>query len=173
MRKAIVGILLVFSLAIPAAASEIVPPPVPKSGQDRMPVNTDSFPEGLLEIIQKGIGLIHPEIKEAMQVCTKILFAALLFSILSLITDPSNKILSVAGTATVAAMIFQHTNVMVTYAVGIAREIFEYSKLLCPVLTTALAAQGGITASAALYTGTTFFITLLSTAVSKLIIPMV
>ena len=62
---------------------------------------------------------------------------------------------------------------MIGYASKAVWEICEYGKLLCPVLTTGLAAQGGITASAALYTGTTAFITLLSMLISKYFIPMV
>lgn len=40
-------------------------------------------------------------------------------------------------------------------------------------MTMALAAQGGITASAALYTGTMLFITLLCMVISKILLPMI
>ena len=47
----------------------------------------------------------------------------------------------------------------------------EYSKLLLPVMTAAVAAQGGTSTSTALYTGTVFFDSLLTTVIAKLVVP--
>lgn len=173
MTKILLGILLVLSLAIPTSALELSAPEVPKSGLDRMPQNTDSFGDALLELIQSGIKLFQPELKAAVRVSSCILFAAVLFSLLQILTEKIHAAVSIAGAATIATVMFQHTNTMIGYASETVWEICEYGKLLCPVLTTALAAQGGITASAALYTGTTAFITILNSLVSRLIVPMV
>lgn len=52
-------------------------------------------------------------------------------------------------------------------------ELTEYGRLLLPVMTSAMAAQGGVTAATALYAGTAVFTALLSTVISKFVVPMV
>lgn len=173
MIKALLGIVLVLSISVPAAAAEMVAPEVPGAGMEAMPQNTDSFGDALLELLQNGIRMLHPELEEALHVCYGILFSGLLFSILSLLSEKTRGIIGIAWAASAGTLMFQHTNTMIGYASEAVWEICEYGKLLCPVLTTALAAQGGITASAALYTGTTVFITLLSMLVSRWIVPLV
>jgi stage III sporulation protein AE len=138
-----------------------------------MPQTTGTFGEGLLELLQEGICLLQPELEASMQNCSGILISAVVFSLLSVFSEKLKGIVSLAGAAAIAAMLFQNTNGMVSYASDAVWEICEYGKLLCPVMTTALAAQGGITASAALYTGTITFITLLSMLVSRVFLPMV
>lgn len=78
-----------------------------------------------------------------------------------------------AWSVALGTVMLQRTGTMIGYAADALRQICDYGKLLCPVLTTALAAQGGLTTSAALYTGTIAFITLLSILVSRLLIPLV
>jgi stage III sporulation protein AE len=56
--------------------------------------------------------------------------------------------------------------------VDTVREISEYGRLLLPVMTASMAAQGGVTTSAALYAGTAFFDALLSGIISSVIVPM-
>lgn len=173
MTKALFGILLVMSLAISASAVEIEVPEVPASGQSRMPQETDSFAAALLELVRNSVTLIQPELEEAVKVCSGLLGFAMLFSILPVFTERIGAAVSMAGTATISAMMLRHTDTMIRCAADGVWEICEYGKLLCPVLTTALAAQGGVAASAALYTGTTAFNALLGTLVSRWIVPMV
>ena len=45
----------------------------------------------------------------------------------------------------------------------------EYGKMLLPVMTSALAAQGGVTASAAIYAGTVVF----DAVLTQLIVPLI
>ena len=52
-------------------------------------------------------------------------------------------------------------------------EISNYGKLLLPVMTAALAAQGGITGSAALYSGTVLFDSFLGQLIARFITPMI
>lgn len=173
MTKVLIGLLLVFCLVLPAEAQEMTAPEVPQSGYSRMPQDTTSLADALWELIQNSIQQIHPELTDAANVCSEILFFSLLFSVLSLLSEKIAAPAAIAGTATIATTIFQHTNSMVEYAAHSVQEICEYGKLLCPVLTTALAAQGGITTSAALFAGTTAFNALLGTLVSKCFLPMI
>lgn len=173
MIRILFCLFFVLSLSIPASASEILAPEVPKSAMDLMPQNTDSFGNALLELLRKGILLIQPELEGALQACSGIVFCALLYSILPLLSEKLTESIAMAWTVAIGTLMLQRTGTMIGYAADALREICDYGKLLCPVLTTALAAQGGITASAALYTGTIAFITLLSILVSRLLIPLV
>lgn len=173
VRNFLIALLLVFSLFVPAAAAELTAPRVPASGLERMPGRTDSLGEGLQELLQEGICLLQPELEEAMGICSGILVSAVLFSILSVLSDKVKGSVSIAGAAVIAAGLFRNTNAMIGYACDAVWEICEYGKLLCPVMTTALAAQGGITASAALYSGTIAYITLQSILVSRVFLPMI
>ena len=173
IRKVLIGVVLALSLAVPSAAVEISAPEVPRSGQERMPENTESFGDAFIEMIQKSNGLFQTELKNARYLCSEILFVTMFISILSIVAEKLSGTISIAGTVLISSMIFQDTNAMIICASDAVWEICEYGKLLCPVLTTALAAQGGITTSAMLYTGTTAFITFVSMIVSRLIVPMV
>lgn len=173
MINTLIGIMMIFLLAIPTAAEEISAPEVPHSGVAMMPQNTESFSSAIGELIQNGLNQVRPELEHFSKTYMKIIFSAFLFSLLSVLSDKMTTPVSIAGTITIAAAMFQHTNAMVEYAAETVREICEYGKLLCPVLTTALAAQGGVTSSAALYAGTSAFIALLGMLISGWIIPMI
>ena len=173
MIRLLFGILFALSLSIPASASEIQAPEVPKSAMDLMPENTDSFGNALVELLRKGILLIQPELDGALRTCSGILICALLYSILPILSEKLTEPMAMAWRVALGTVMLQRTGTMIGYAADALRQICDYGKLLCPVLTTALAAQGGITASAALYTGTIAFITLLSILVSRLLIPLV
>lgn len=173
IRNVMIALLLVFSLSVPASAAELTAPRVPASGLERMPESTDSIGNGLQELLQECICLLQPELKEAMGICSGILVSAVLFSIISVFSDKVKGTVSIAGAAVIATGLFRNTNALIGYACEAVWEICEYGKLLCPVMTTALAAQGGITASAALYSGTIAFITLLSMLVSRVFLPMI
>lgn len=173
MRKVLLGIFLLLSLSVPAEAMEITAPEVPKTVQERMPQNTDSFGKALSKLIENSICLLQPAWTEAVRVSIGILSIVLLVSVLSVFTEKLDWMLSVPAAVILASMMFRNTSMMIEYASDTVIEICEYGKLLCPVLTTAMAAQGGITTSAALYAGTMAFITFLCVLVSRLIVPMV
>ena len=57
MRKMLTAVLLSLTLAFPVSASELTAPEVYPSGQELMPGNTESFGDGLLELLQNSIKL--------------------------------------------------------------------------------------------------------------------
>ena len=173
MTKVLFALLLLVSLCVPASAAEMTAPEVPSMGQEQMPQNTDSFGDGFRELIQNSLSHLHPEFESAVQTVSAILLAAMLFSILSGFSERTGTILSVSGTAAIGALMLQNTTAMIGYASETVQEICEYGKLLCPVMTMALAAQGGITASAGLYAGTMVFLSVMSMAVSRVLVPLV
>lgn len=173
MKHFFIVITLILLLALPVSASEITPPEVPESGADLMPEDTGNFWTGLLEILSNGLGAIRPDLKEAFGICLSAAGITLLVSIVHCFPGCDPKMADLVGTVAVGALLLQSTNSLVSLAADTITELSAYGGLLIPVMTTALAAQGGITASAALYTGSAAFNSLLSTIVARLLIPMV
>ena len=173
MRKMLFLFLLIGVLAVPAAATELSAPEVPRSGREYMPGSTDSFGEGLAEMLRSGRKLLQSELGDGGESCSRILLCAMLVSVLPLLSEKIRNITNFAGAVSLASLMLQPAGSMIGYASERVWEICEYGKLLCPVLTTALAAQGGVSTSAVLYGGTTIFLSLLDQFVSRVMIPMV
>ena len=173
MKPFILSFFLVLWLAVPANALELTAPEVPRSGLDAMPEDTENFGNGLRELLRNAAALLAPELKAAAHDCCRLLAAALVCSLLPLLTKRVRGISALAGTVLMASMLMAPAGTMLTCAADTLEEICEYGKLLCPVMTTALAAQGGVTASAALYTGTIGFVSALSILVSQVMLPIV
>ena len=172
MTKILIGFLTILCLVFPVSAEEITAPEVPQSGYALMPECTDSFVAAFRELMQNGIKLIQPEWAHAAAICKKIIAITFFFSLLSILSEKITTVTSIGGTAAIACVIFQQTGTLIEDASGTVREICEYGKLLCPVMTTALAAQGGVTASAALYAGSTAFLSVLGMLISGWMIPL-
>ena len=173
MKKLLLAMLLLHCLAVPAAASEITAPIVPHSGQDMMPEETGDFGSGILQLLQKAIHALQPDFRQSLRNCTEILLAAVLLSVIALFLKDSGRKTAVIASVSILLLTFQNTDTLIGLSSDTVREICEYGKLLCLAMTTALAAQGAVTASASLYAGTTFFTALLGSLISRFYVPMV
>lgn len=173
MRKLLLLPLLLLFLCQPVFAAEFTAPEAPESAQSYMPETTASFSEGLQHILKKAMSLLRPDLAEAGRVSMAMTAAALLVSVLQTFSGPAKSASDFAGAAAIASVMLLSTNSLVSLASDTLRELTQYGKLLMPVMTAALAAQGGITSSGALYAGTALFTSLLSTAVTRLLIPFV
>ena len=170
MRLVIFFLCLVL-VTMPASALEIQAPPAPASVERWMPNDTSSFPEGLLEMIEKSLDSVYPELRAAACVCLGIVATVLLISILEAISGGTKLAVQISGSAAVSMILMQNTHSMIRMASRLVQEIVEYGKLLLPVMTTALAAQGGISKSAAIYAGSAFFITVLNSIHNTVLLP--
>ena len=173
MTKFMLTLLLIFSLATPASALEITAPEVPKSGEEYMPEKTDSFGDGFFELLQSVLLHLHPDLAEASQVCLSVAAAVMIVSVLRTFSGGIKMAADMEGTTAIAAVLLLNTNSMIRLGAETVAELSEYGKLLYPVMAAAMAAQGGVTASAALYTGTAIFDAVLSSLISNLMVPMV
>lgn len=173
MRKLIFVILILFALAVPASAAEITAPEVPKSGSEMMPENTESFGDGLWELLQNALLQLRPDLQEAAKVSLGVIAAVMMVSLLQSFSGSVKMVSNLAGAASITAALLLSTNSLIHLGAETVTELSEYGKLLLPVMTAAMAAQGGVTASAALYTGTAVFDSVLSSLISKLLVPMV
>lgn len=169
----IFAVLLMFSLAVPASAAELTAPRVPEAGAQLMPENTDSFPSGLTELLREALGQLRPDLKEASRVSLAVIAAVMMVSLLQSFSGSVKTAASLAGTAAIAAGLLLSANSLIRLGSETVTEISEYGKLLLPVMTAAMAAQGGAASSAALYAGTAVFDAVLSSLISGLLVPMV
>lgn len=173
MSKLILAVILIFALAVPASAAELTAPEVPEAGAELMPGNTDSFADGLQELLRDAVLRIRPDLKEASRVSLGVIAAVMMVSLLQSFSGSVKTAADLAGTTAIAAGLLLSANSLIRLGTGTVTEISEYGKLLLPVMTAALAAQGGISSSTALYAGTAVFDSVLSSLISRLLGPMV
>lgn len=173
MKRILLMIVLVFALAKPVCAVEITAPQVPDSGAELMPEDTGSFGDALWELVRKAMDTLRPDWREACEVCIGVIGVVLLLSVLQSVPGTSQLACELAGAVAIGVMLLKQSNSLVNMGAETVTELSSYGKLLLPVMTAAMAAQGGITGSAALYTGTALFDSVLSTMISSLLVPMI
>ncbi len=171
MRKCIIFLVLLLLLVQPISATELTAPSAPESAQQYMPSEQETFAEGLWYIIRSAVAALRPELADASGVCLSLIVTVLLISIISSFSDSAAGVLRLVVAVVIGLLLLEPANSLIRLGTKAVTELSEYGKLMIPVMTAAVAAQGGVTTSAALYTGTIFFITLLTTFITRLIIP--
>jgi stage III sporulation protein AE len=153
--------------------SSLTAPTVTGAGAALMPENTDSFGDALMELVGKALGTLRPDLLEGARICFGILAVVLLISVLKLLPGAREHTADFVGAVGISALLLGSSHSLVHLSVDTVRQMSHYGKLLLPVMTSALAAQGGITSSAALYAGTALFDTILCTLLTELLVPAV
>lgn len=172
MRKIVLLILLFFVFIRPVSALDVTIPEAPDSAEEYMPEDTESFGEGVWYILKLAIGKIHPEIGEASGICLSIVAIVLVCGLLHGFSDSTKRTTELIAAVMIGALLFRPSESLLQLGVDTVREMTDYGKLLLPVMTGTMAAQGGATSSTALYSGTVLFSGLLSAAISKLLVPL-
>lgn len=167
-------ILLVLRLLVPcASAMDLQAPDAPDSVADIVPEEADNFGEGLWQVIKGCIQQFNPALSQAARVCLQVTAAVLLTSMVSgFVSGSSSKAVQLAGALAVGGTLLEPSAAFISLGAETVQSLSEYGKLLLPVMTAGLAAQGGTTASASLYAATALFDSLLSSAVSGLMVPI-
>lgn len=173
MKRVFMIFMTLSMFAFPVSASELTAPPVPESAEKFMPMEPKSLGQGILEVLKEVTMQIRPDLKDASAVCLGILSAAIVLCIVNHFHLFPRKTAALTGALLAGILILENMNSMIWLGSQTVSEISEYGKLLLPVMTAALAAQGGVGVSAALYGGTAAFDAILSGLISKLLIPMV
>ena len=171
MKKLLYLFLILAMLPVPASALELTAPEVPYEARENMPGDTENFRNGLEELISKGFKYLRPDLLEASRISLSLVAAVMLVSVLKTFEGPVGKSAELAGTAAAAGCLLLPSNAMIQLGARTVVEISEYGKLLLPVMTGALAAQGGITKSTALFAGTAGFTAALGALISRFLIP--
>lgn len=173
MRRLILAWCFILLFSVPAKAMDFHAPEAPGEIAELIPETADSFAEGLWNVIQWAISNIDGSLHEAMGICLSCLAVVILCAVLSELTSslPRNTI-SMVGAVAVSGFLFSPSSTLIDLGIETARTLSEYGKLLLPVLTAALAAQGGVSSGAAIYTATAMFNSALTALISELLVPM-
>ncbi len=167
----ILGLLILFS--VPVCAQEITAPPPPGDAEALLPEDRDSFAEGLWYVIRSSLELVRPDITAALKTCLGVFGAVLMLSILQSFQGQGKSAAQLCGVVIMGVLLLEPANALISLGAQTVKEISDYVNLLLPVMTAALAAQGGVSSSGILYTATAFVNSLLGSAVSGLLIPAV
>ena len=173
MKKMLVMVLLALLLANPVCALDLEAPEVPELGRDLMPYDTESFSEGFFSILQEALARVRPDILSALRSAGGLIAISLLISSVKLIPGSQERVSELVGIVSVSLMLLGTSGSMIRLASETVEELSAYGKLLFPVLTAGLAAQGCSVTSGALYAGTLAFDTVLSAILSSAVVPMV
>lgn len=172
MRKWLIGSLILLSLFIPVQAEAFSAPLVPDSAEALVPEQPETFSEGLSTVLQEAVDYLYPAIQAAASSCFGIIAITLLTSLVGNLPGSVQKVTDAVATISIALLLLTQTGALIHLGADTVGEMSEYGKLLLPVMTAAMAAQGGVSSSAALYTGTAFFDALLSGIISSVVVPM-
>lgn len=172
MRRLICVILLIALFILPVSAMEMEAPTVPETAKEVFPNEVSSFGHDLWYILKKAAQQIKPSISEAAKVCISVVAVSVLVSTASHLGTKANMVCELVGAVAVGVLMLSPLNSLIKLGTQTIDEMSQYSKLLLPVMTAALAAQGGVSASCGLYAGTAFLNSILSSLISKLLVPM-
>lgn len=173
MRFTVILLVIIMLIAIPARALDISAPVVPESAKDYMPKEPQNLAEGILEILRSVLGEIRPDLREATRVCVGIFVSVMLITLLRGFPGKTDRVMDLAGIVSLSMLMLSSSGALINLASDTVAQISDYGRLLLPALTAALAAQGGISASSALYAGTALFDSVLSSLISSILIPLV
>lgn len=173
MRRGMICMFLALVLALPVGAVELTAPEVPSAGAAYMPRQTQDFSDALLEIFSDALGWFRPDLKEAANACLVVLAAVMLMALVSVLPGSRKGILELVGALVIGTILLRSSQSLIRLGADTVHQLSEYGKLLLPVMTAALAAQGGLTAAASLYTGTAVFDAILSAFLSKVLVPAI
>lgn len=171
--KLILSLLLLHMLVMPVSALEIQPPEVPDSGRQLMPEDTSDFSGGLQTLLRRSLAAVGADLSEALQISTTLICTALLLSLVRTFSGTPVRYAEIASALLISGLLLRRTDSLIHLGADTITELSEYGKLLFPVLTAALAAQGAASSSAALYAGTTAFNLILSTLIARLLLPLI
>lgn len=173
MKKWICVVFLFFFVTVPVSAQTYTAPEEPNYVSEYLPADRDSFGEGLWYVIRTSLAAFQPELAEAAKIALSVIGAALLGAVLKTWDGKASGSVRLVTVAAIACLLLQPTNALIATATDTIHQISEYGKLLLPVMTAALASQGGTVTSAALYTATITFDTILTALISSVLMPMV
>lgn len=173
MRKLVIILIILISISVPVNGMEFTAPTAPEHAQQYIPDEPTTFGQDLWYIIKAALSKLRPDLTEALGICASLIAVVMLVSILQSFQSVAKNTIHLVCTLCISALLIRPSNTLIQLGVQTVEELGEYGKLLIPVMTAAMAAQGGVTTSAALYTATVAFNTILTTAITKLIVPLI
>lgn len=173
MKKLMLVIILLALLAVPVSAKDYTLPSEPDSAAELLPAERNSFGQDLWYVISSAFAVLQPQLLESGKVALSVIGATMLISVLKSREGAGKETVGLVGVVAIACLLLQPAGAQIAAATETVSQLSEYGKLLLPVMTAALAAQGGAVTSAALYTATITFDAVLSVLISVILVPMV
>ena len=173
MKRIVIVLAILFLLPRTVFASEYTLPDLPDSAEEYMPDNTESFAEGLWFVIKTAIGKTQPIIAQTAAQCLSCICIILLCSIVQSLSGNTKSLVNLSGTILIALVLLGPANNMIRLSSQTVEELTDYGNLLLPVLTGALASQGAVGTSTALYAGTALFAGLMNKLICILVVPLI
>ena len=142
--------------------------------EDVTPTGSPDFGKTLLRLLSKGISGSEGTIRTALRSGGLMIGTAVLCACAgSLGTGLSDRAAVMAGALAITAVCTGDLSAMLGLAAQTTEKVESFTKLLLPVMASALAASGGAVSGGALYAGSMLFFSVLSAAVRSLLTPMV
>lgn len=173
MRRLLLLVLLFVIFAVPVRAQEYTAPEAPNEAIGLIPVERTTFGQDLWTVIKGSVMKLKPDLAAAARICVSLVAITMAVSLVNAMPGKTAKVVQLVGVISVSLLLMQQTGSMIRSGADTVTELSEYGKLLLPVMTGALAAQGGITTSSALYVCTTVFNAILTTVISAILIPLI
>jgi stage III sporulation protein AE len=171
MKRILMLLCLLPMLVMPVKALDYTAPEPPDSAQELMPAHDATFAEGLWKILQQGLGIALPIVRNTAATCTCLMAVTLLTALLRSIPGNTGNALELASGVATGLILINGSGSLISVASDTVLELSEYGKLLLPMLAGALASQGGTTTATALYAGTAAFDAVLTSLLQKVLIP--
>lgn len=173
MKRILLIILMLVCLMVPVSAEAFEAPQVPGDVQQLMPQQQEDFGQALWDIFLEALKAVSPDIARSAAACTGVIAAVMLMGVIKGFSGKSSSVVELCATVIIAYILLSDANSLIRLGGQTVTQISEYGKNLLPVMTSAMAAQGGLTGSASLYTATAVFDGVLVTLISRILVPMV
>lgn len=165
-------LILLFLIILPMQVHAMEAPPPPPEALMLMPESTVSFGAGLQSMTQSILRALNPDLSDAIRFCACIIASVMAVSIVTVHSDAGKLSLKLSAIGAVSTIFFSQAGSLIHLAESTILELNDYGKLLLPVITAALAAQGRPGTSAALYAGTAVFNSVMGSLLTGTILPL-
>lgn len=173
MKRILLLSVLLFFLAVPVSAEEWTAPEVTGEASALLPEESGTFASDLWYIIRTALGQMLPDLRQGCGLCLAAVAVMLMVSMVQSFTGSGKETAELVGVVMLGCLLLGSAGSMVDAGAEAVQQISDYVKLLLPVLASALAAQGGTTTSASLYTLTAGLDAVAGAVVSRLLVPLV
>lgn len=153
------------------AAVELTAPHVPESGEALMP-RAETFREGVIQILSDLLPLLRPDLAEALQICICVFAVVMLCALVCGLRENLKPTANLAAAVGAAGLLLRSSSSLIALGAATVEELTEYGKLLLPVMSAGMAAQGLPGTSAAIYGATAAVSTILGRCIARLFVPM-
>lgn len=172
MRRILLMLVLILCCVSTVYATEYSAPEAPQSAEKYIQEG-DSFGQDLWFVVKTALQDLQPAITNAAGICLSIIAVVLLVSILQNFPGVPTKTCELISSVSIGVLLLQPVDILLRLGTQTIQEMSDYGKLLLPVMTASLAAQGGSSSSAALNVGTVFFDSVLSSLIANILVPLV